>query len=219
MAPALVRQCRSDSLARVDVHEDDGAVDISPQANLHAAATHIHRTVVETERLGEVGGAEKRRAVALGTEAETQPARFQQRVVLVEEAAAAEIDEKVALLYPHVHADVMTAAGHRLARVAARCCPGVWSRDIVSRCCQGDAEEDEHRQEMMFFHISVCWFDFPGVFMPPPLSPFARTCSGIPVAFSPARQESSPLFRAWMCSSMRNVVPTPTSELLTKMRP
>ena len=56
------------------------------------------------------------------------PTLLQQCVVFIESTATAQVEQDVAIFYPHVHSNASTAARHRLRRILAWCCPSIICR-------------------------------------------------------------------------------------------
>ena len=95
-------------MCSVHLHKHLRLVYVSPEADADAFTFYIYSTVVETEPLFEVGAAER-----LSFYVQTEASCLEQSVVLVEHSAFGNIEENVAVLHPHVHSHIVTAARHR----------------------------------------------------------------------------------------------------------
>ena len=92
---------------------DHRLVDVRPEHHPRLAVRHLPVAVFHHQLL-----AQRLRAQGVG-EVYAESSQLQQRVVLVEASAAAQVEQHVALFRPYIHAHVAAAAGHRLRAVAA----------------------------------------------------------------------------------------------------
>ena len=131
--PVLVRQRigKGPFARQLQVHHR--TVHIRPQLHGDAAEQDLHIAVVQLQRLPEV--TVQQRGVV---QPDTYTPLLQERIVLIKGTAAAQVEQQFAVFHPYVHADVATAARHRLRRVPARRGPRV----VVRLCPQAEGHQD-----------------------------------------------------------------------------
>ena len=86
-------------------------LDVGPYLDRYASVGHLDIALLQMQNLSE------RLLVESWRQADAETALLQQRVVLVERTATAQIEQHIALLYPYIHADITAAARHRFRRV------------------------------------------------------------------------------------------------------